>query len=282
MKIQILLLIASLSAPATKDSSVLEAAVGELTELASMQQRVLAASARLLGATYVNDPLGEGPGHADADPRLRLDAVDCQTYVETVLALAAASSVEEVERRLDDLRYDGEVGFERRHHYFEAQWITANERKGYVRPATKRWFAAETKTWNKVVTEAQWKSRPRKEHFKLPADRAPIGELNVDYIPLETFRDRAGEIPSGAIFAVVREDRAHVPHMVTHMGFVVHRDGKSFVRHAGRSRHQRVVDEPVAEFVRRHAAYRKWKVLGVMLLEVLPAPERETIRASAP
>src|SRR5690606_31104954 len=100
------LTLATAPAPA-KDIRVLEAAVAELTELASIQQRVLAASARLLGATYAADPLGEGPGHPDADPRLRLDAVDCQTYVETVLAMAASDSVDEVERRLDDLRYDG-------------------------------------------------------------------------------------------------------------------------------------------------------------------------------
>ncbi len=280
-----LLLTATLAVGAsTKDPkpALLDAAVAELTELASVQQRVLAASARLLGATYAKDPLGEGPGHPDADPRLRLDAVDCQTYVETVLALAAARSVEDVERRLNDLRYDGEVAFARRHHYFEAQWLEANVRKGYVRPATRRWFAEEAKTWNKSVTLALWKSRPRKDHFQLPDDRAPIGDLKIDYIPLETFRARARDIPSGAIFAVVREDRPNVPHMVTHMGFVVQRDGKSLVRHAGRSIHQKVVDEPLADFVRRHAAYRKWKVLGVMLLEVLPPPEREGLTASAP
>lgn len=269
------------TAPA-KDIRVLEAAVAELTELASIQQRVLAASARLLGVTYAADPLGEGPGHPDADPRLRLDAVDCQTYVETVLAMAASDSVDEVERRLDDLRYDGAISFERRHHYFEAHWLAANVRKGYVRPATRSWFAEETKTWKKKVTEATWERRPRKAHFRLPPERVPIGELDIDYIPLETFRARAEQIPSGAIFAVVREDRPHVPHMVTHMGFVVHRDGKSFVRHAGRSRYQKVVDEPLADFVRRHAAYRKWKVLGVMLLEVLPPPPSEALTASAP
>ncbi|MFN7133786.1 MAG: N-acetylmuramoyl-L-alanine amidase-like domain-containing protein, partial [Myxococcales bacterium] len=262
----LLLLTAALTlsaAPSAPPEVRLEQLVAELATLADNQQRILAASASLLGAPYVNDPLGEGEGQPDADPLLRLDAMDCQTYVETVLAMAASASHDEVEKRLNDLRYDGEVSFGRRHHYFEAQWLPANERKGYVRDVTRTLFADAARTHTKVVTPAQWKSRPRSTHFELPEDRAPIGELKLAYVPLQVFLERAREIPSGSIFAVVREDRPNVPHMVTHMGFVVHQGKSTFVRHAGRSRYQKVVDEPLASFVKRHAAYGRWRVLGV-------------------
>src|SRR5205807_1023124 len=83
--------------------------------------RAEAVSGFLLGRPYVLSPLGEGGG-LDKDPRFRLDAFDCVTYVETVIALANAKSVEEARALIDDIRYDGPPDFDHRNHYVEAQW----------------------------------------------------------------------------------------------------------------------------------------------------------------
>src|SRR5512147_642920 len=86
--------------------------------------RAVWASGLLVGAPYRVSPLGEGSG-IDRDPRFRLDAFDCQTLVETAIALGNARSVAEARVLLDDLRYEGPPDFQHRNHYVEAQWLTA-------------------------------------------------------------------------------------------------------------------------------------------------------------
>jgi len=51
--------------------------------------RASAATAPLLGVRYLLSPLGEGVG-LDPDPRFRLDAFDCVTFVETALEIGRA------------------------------------------------------------------------------------------------------------------------------------------------------------------------------------------------
>ena len=64
-----------------------------------------------MGAPYVISLLGEGMG-VDPDPRMRFDAFDCTTFVETVLALSFAVDLPSAELRLDHIRYQGgELGF---------------------------------------------------------------------------------------------------------------------------------------------------------------------------
>jgi hypothetical protein len=65
--------------------------------------RAVRATAPVVGAPYLLSPLGEGAG-PDPDPRFRLDAFDCMTFVETAVALGSASSLEEGRRALDDVR----------------------------------------------------------------------------------------------------------------------------------------------------------------------------------
>ncbi|MGZ6134961.1 MAG: N-acetylmuramoyl-L-alanine amidase-like domain-containing protein, partial [Myxococcaceae bacterium] len=80
-------------APAV-DPVALEALLASVRGL-SLQGRILGLSAQFLGTPYAHSPLGEGEG-PDPDPRLRLDRMDCLTFVETVMALALSSSVEDV------------------------------------------------------------------------------------------------------------------------------------------------------------------------------------------
>ena len=84
-----------------------------------------AATAPLLGVRYLLSPLGEGAG-LDPDPRFRLDAFDCVTFVETALALGSAGSLEEARRALDDVRYRSRVDVADRLHEVLSQWIPSN------------------------------------------------------------------------------------------------------------------------------------------------------------
>jgi len=247
----------------------LETAVAGVAALPDLPGRLVAASEKLLGVPYQFDPLGEGPGAPpDEDPRLRFDLMDCQTFVETVLALALSKHASQVQGVLDDVRYEGSPAYAHRNHFFEAQWVPANARKGYVKDATAAIGGKDAVAHVKAVTRAQWSKRIFAEKIALPDERIPVGRFPLSYVPLRKVLAHARAIPSGTLFAVVRADRPRAPTMVTHLGLVVQKPEGTFMRHAGLDQYRSVVDEPMEHFVERNLTYKKWRVLGLWFLQV--------------
>lgn len=246
--------------------------IGAVAALPDHRARVLSASERFLGVAYRFDPLGEGPGKPpDEDPRLRWDEADCQTYVETVMALSRVKSSSELLGVMDDIRYDGGVSYVQRNHFFEAHWLAANVRKGYVRDVTFALMGKDAARHTKVVTVEQYRGRRFAGTIKLPPEREPVGRFEVSYLPLAKVLERARDIPSGTMFAIIRADQPDVPTMVAHLGLVVQKPEGTFLRHAGSDLYKQVVDEELAHLVKRSRTYKKWPVLGLMLLELVPA-----------
>lgn len=236
--------------------------------------RLLKASAHFLGTPYQLDPLGEGPGAPDPDPLLRFDAVDCMTFVETAIALAQQGPPESLEARLTAIRYaEALPSFENRHHFFTAQWVPAQQMRGILRDIT---FGLAGKAGHpelavrhvKEISWERWRQRTTGRRFALPDARAPVGSHQLAYVPIDRVLALSAHIPSGTLFALVREDRPHAPFLVTHVGFVVQREGKTWLRHAGRDIYGQVVDEEIEHYVRRAARYRKWRVLGMQFFEL--------------
>ena len=94
-------------------------------------------------------------------------------------------------------------------------------------------------------------------------------------IPLERVLAHARDVPSGSILVVLREDLPYKATRVTHLGFVVQKGKRTYLRHARRGVDGtgRVVDEDLEYFLTRNAKYDKWPVTGVSLFEPLePAP----------
>ncbi|MCX7978595.1 MAG: DUF1460 domain-containing protein, partial [Bdellovibrionaceae bacterium] len=56
---------------------------------------------------------------------------------------------------------------------------------------------------------------------------------------------------------------------ISHQGFLIHRDGQFFYRHASQT-YRRVVEEPMLEYLARFRGHAT--VRGINLLEVLRAP----------
>ena len=70
-----------------------------------------------------DDPLGEGDGFFDSDPRIPTDTIDCMTWLQWVLAMAYSSEDSDPLRWMDTLRYyGGNVGFDTRKHYVD-RWL---------------------------------------------------------------------------------------------------------------------------------------------------------------
>src|SRR5229473_6317519 len=114
----------------------LEGAIEQAQRSPAIADRIEQLSRLFLGTPYGQFPLGEGSG-IELQPRWRADMVDCQTYVETVLAMANARSLDEAKALLDDIRYGSiPISFATRNHFAEAQWLPANEAKGYLQEET--------------------------------------------------------------------------------------------------------------------------------------------------
>src|SRR5712692_11090542 len=99
--------------------------------------RIDVLSRHFLGRSYKPDPL---IGSADTAEvfTAALDGFDCVTYIETILALARASNVDDFVEELREIRYErGRIQWERRNHYM-TRWIRNNVREGIIRPVSFR------------------------------------------------------------------------------------------------------------------------------------------------
>ena len=236
--------------------------------------RVAQLSALLVDSPYGEQPLGEGDG-PEPRPRWRLDRFDCQTLVETVLAMANAKSTAEAKLILDDIRYasPGSVTFGARNHFFEAQWLPKNTEKGYVRDAVPN-IDSKAPAAELVLDRTKWVNLPALKRLRPASGRIPEGRFPVRYLPLETARRRKSSLEQGTIVLVVRAASKAVVR-VTHMGFLIRTPQGLWVRHAG-TEDKRVLDEDFDAFLDRQATYKKWKVVGVGLVAPVDARLRAT------
>jgi hypothetical protein len=259
--------------------SQLDAKIAEAQRL-PFTRRIDVLSALFLGVPYTDLPLGDGDKGPEPGPLFRTDGVDCQTYVETVLAMANAHSLDQAKAILDDIRYaDGKPSFQSRNHFTEAQWLPANARKGYLAdevPSLDKRAPTETL----VLDRSQWTQVPGLK--RLTTADVPDGKYRVRYLPLDRVERRANQLVPGTIVMVVRENDPNRVVRITHMGFVLKTDAGLVVRHASTSSERAVLDEPLGAFVQRQREYKKWKVIGVALARPLDASRRVSrIQASA-
>jgi hypothetical protein len=235
--------------------------------------RIAALSQLFVGVPYTEFPLGDGEGASpEPGPLFRTDGVDCQTYVETVLAMANAKGLGQAKAVLTDIRYaDGRPSFQSRNHFTEAQWLPVNGGKGYFKdevPAIDAHAPAETLK----LVKSDWSQVPALKRLA-PAD-IPDGSYTVRYLPLDQVRKHAKDIVPGTIVMVVRENDPGRVVRITHMGFVVKGKKGRLVRHASTGDEHAVIDEPLDQFVSRQEQYKKWKVVGFALARPVDAAAR--------
>ena len=265
-------LVLAATAPITRMSDQdLDARIREAHQTPDFSARIDALSKLFLGVPYGEFPLGEGSG-VEPQPRWRTDKVDCQTYVETVMAMANAKGLDEAKTILDDIRYTKPpVSFANRNHFTEAQWLPANLEKGYVRDEAVS-IDGHAPEETLVLHKAQWSKVKGLQRLE-PAN-IPEGKFAIRYLPIAEAKRKASSIEPGTILMVVREHDAQRVVRVSHMGFVVKGPRGLLVRHASTGDVHAVVDEDFFLFLDKQAEYRKWKVAGVALAMPLDATLR--------
>jgi len=250
------------------DDAALEALIAQGQAEPDLGSRIELVSRRFLNAPYQLSPLGEGAGQPpDPDPRFTVAAFDCTTFVETVLALSLAPDAASARRLLDRIRYrDGIAEFGRRNHFPMAQWIPNNIRAGFLVDITRQLGGGRTAVASKRLGPDVWKKSRAKNLPPLTPEMIPVGTFEIPVIPIAVVPDLVDQIPNGSVLSIVRADFRSIPFRVTHQGLVVRKNGRTYLRHAGRAGYNRVVDEPLLRHLDRAAAYGKWPVTGINLL----------------
>jgi len=211
-------------------------------------------SRTFLGAAYKLGPLGEGDSSlGDPSPRFRLDSFDCVTYIETVEALARASTPDSVLPVLDRIRYDhGQVAWAHRNHFTEADWLPANAAAGHVRLDTLDGDSLDARLLARGAFYAKHgvlRPDTTVDLPLLPRERA----LKTFAQPSSVFRVRGiglvGKVPGYAIL---------------HTGFLIERPGRiPLLRHASQA--GTVREQPLVEYLAS-----KPKFMGVVVWSYLP------------
>jgi hypothetical protein len=241
-------------------------------------QRIDDLSKMFVGTTYGELPLGDGSG-PEGWPRWRVDKVDCQTFVETVLAMANAHNLKEAKSILDDIRYaQPPPSFENRNHFTEAQWLPANTQKGYLKDEVPL-IDGRAPTETLTLRKAQWSQLPTLQRL-VPAN-VPDGKFMVRYLPVTDLRAKAKSIQPGSIIFVVREGNPKYVVRISHMGFVIKGANGWVVRHASTGTEHAVIDEPLGAYIQRMESYKKWPVIGFSLAVPLDASLRVSQIATA-
>jgi hypothetical protein len=193
-----------------------------------------------------------------------------------VLAMANAKSLDRARTILDDIRYAGDppkVSFATRNHFTEAQWLPANTAKGYLREET-RTVEPRADSTTLSLRRKQWEKVPGLR--RLSPAKVPQGEFPIHYLTLDQARKRAASIEPGSVLLVVRQHDPKRVVRVSHMGFVVRKDGRLYVRHASTGEEHRVIDLELGQFLDKQREYKKWPVQGIALLLPLDAQARVT------
>ncbi len=279
-----------------------------------LEQRIVQLSAALLGKLYQLEPLGEGStGEFNQQPLYRFDRFDCETYVNTVLALSLAKNLTDFQNKVRTITYlHGQVAFINRSHFPDADLIPNNIKNGFLKEITTEVAGnKDTATARVFINRKNWLQKltldrikipnlePRQQTAKLKALHAQANQVSntpsaIRYIPTNKLfnipprhlfswwhhRDQTQvnwsllkKIPNGAIFFIVEhnpvlKNKIGTDVNVSHMGFVIWKNGLPYLRAASSLKGQ-TIDLPLIDYLRAYSDERTMK--GIALFQIVNA-----------
>ena len=248
------IILCSICSLQANDSIRVEKWLKEAASLPKDSCRTLYFAKQMLGVSYVAGTLD---GNEEEQLVVRTDALDCTTFVETVLAFCIADKRGErdfngFKKALTDVRYrDGILnGYTSRLHYF-SDWIRNNEQMGFVKECTSETACAQPKElWLDFMTTHVDSYLPMKKDASLVEEMA-AQEKNwqgtvVSYIPKEKLDLSSDElkIKDGDVLALVTNIKGLD---IVHVGFAFWREGKLHLLHASSSA-KKVIEDPKTQY----------------------------------
>ena len=209
-------------------------------------ERLLFFAKSFIGTPYKGGALDSGRNETLI---VRIDSLDCTTYVETVLALYLSSfkdnpGYDDFSESLRYIRYRGGVidGYASRLHYF-SDWASDNEKKGILREVTQEGeHDVRICSLNYMTTHSDL-YRQLKDNDSLVSEISKVEKSWIDYkmpyIPKNVLNSSKDDSPveDGDIMALT----TNVSGLdVLHLGFALWIDGRLHLLHAS-SLHGKVI-----------------------------------------
>jgi len=249
-----------------------------------MAERLDMISESFLGTPYLLGALGEGPkGRFDQSPLYRTDGFDCETFVDTVLAVAFGHDLASFQQNINHIRYrQGNVDFLTRNHFMSLDWDGNNQKQGYIKDITQTFRNKNNKpvalmavalidkpSWyqhfsiNNIklnkATEAERATRLKE--LQSEGSRLPKTEARIAYIPFTALFDKNNEpdtrlfaqIPDASIIEIVRpnwdlEKQIGTHLNVSHLGFAFWK-GETLIFRQASSLEHKVIDIPLIDYL---------------------------------
>lgn len=281
--------------------------LNEMDEM-DMATRLAVASKVLLGKPYQLNALGEGEqGLYDKFPLYRLDAFDCETFVDTVMALALGANPQVFKQCINQIRYrKGQPNFLLRNHFASLDWNINNQRKGFLKDITNTITNQKGQpvadTAKALISKPGWYQQMKSERIRIQglSDEEQLKRLDtlknkgkqletvqaiIPYIPLSIlFNDKGqaqqlffDQIPNGAIIEIIRPDwnlkeKIGTNLNVSHLGFAFWEHGRLLFREASSTHHQ-TIDVLLVDYLRN--ALKSPTIKGINIQVVVPSKPLE-------
>lgn len=279
----------------------------------SMAERIDWISNRFKGTVYLLGALGEGPkAEYDQFPRYRVDGFDCDTFVNTVLSLALARSLDSFQQCLRYNRYkNGDISYLSRNHFTSIDWNINNQLRGVLQDITitikdkqnhsvaqysntiinkPGWYAYKTIDTIRLQKADKAVQEQRLAELKNKANQLKPSLIKLPYIPLTALfsennkanMDLFLQIPNGAIIEIVRPNwelrkKIGTNLDISHLGFAIWINGQLYFREAS-SQYGKVVDVPLIDYL--NEARKSPTIKGINIQIVVPsAPTKAECQA---
>lgn len=255
-----------------------------------LQQRIELDSAALLGVPYQAGALGEGLiGKYDQNPLYRFDHFDCETYVDTVMALVLATNFFDFKKKINQIRYkQAQIDFFQRNHFPSLDWIPNNKKNGILRELSYSIAGQKTRIATVLINRSSWYQHLAIDRIQLP-DLSPLNKkvyldelkkrakkltnsekASIAYIPVADVLDNSElrkRIPTGSLIFLVGHDnylnyRIGTPMNVLHMGFAIWGKDQLYLRMAS-SRAECVLDVRLQDYLKTYLALDTLKGISV-------------------
>jgi hypothetical protein len=178
--------------------------------------------------------------------------LNCQNYVETVLARAVSTTPQEIEKNSEAIRYSNDSpSYFTRNHFPAADWIPNNIQKHYV-----SYSPLNTKVITKIENKEAW-CETQLHDKKTCQEKFKKTWVVLRYIPVSKIPQVASEIPSGSILFIVKPTKYT---LISHMGFAIQKNNILYLR-AASSLAGKVTDYDFMDYLKFEP-----KILGITVL----------------